>query len=159
LPAVDVGKAPKHVFHLSLDGYENKTSDTGEGSETKLRNFTLRYEGDGLLDLAELAKNVNIKSGATGSEPPPPIPMPDLPPAPKSESPKEEKKEETAPAPALPNIEPTKPPESLPQTAPNEEELLPMPTRTDESIRPRIQPVPQKGPLVPAGFQPWTPGH
>ena len=133
LPAIEVvGKPAKHVFHLSIDGYESKTSDSGEGSEMKFRNFTLRYEGDGLFDLTELAKNVNVK---TASETPPPIPMPELPPAPKIEESKRpdqpdkpDPADETKALPRLPKIEHSeKPPTLLPPSAPNEEELLPMP--------------------------------
>jgi hypothetical protein len=108
LPAIEIpGKPAKHVFHLSIDGFENKTSDSGEGSEMKFRNFTLRYEGEGLFDLVEFAKNVNVK---TETETPPPVP--DLP-APKIEEPKIEHSK--------------KPPTVLPPGAPNEEELLPVP--------------------------------
>jgi hypothetical protein len=135
LPSIEVvPKTARHMFHLSIDGFESKTSDSGEGSETKFRNFTLRYEGDGLLDLAELAKNVNVK---TGSEAPPSIPStPELPPAPKVEESKGPEPAESGPqekeAPGaplkLPKIEHTEtPPETLPPGAPNEEELLPMP--------------------------------
>jgi len=146
LPAIEVvPKVARHVFHLSIDGYENKTSDSGEGSETKFRNFTLRYEGDGLFDLAELAKNVNVK---TGNDAPPPIPSsPELPPAPKVEEPKKPKeKEESSAPPKLPKIEHSQtPPEELPPGAANEEELLPMPLRGHNRVD------------VPAGkdWSPW----
>jgi hypothetical protein len=130
LPAIDIAaKPPRHVFHVSVDGYESKTTDSGEGSETKFRNFTLRYEGEGLFDLAELARNVNVK---TGTEAPPPIPMVELPPAPKEEeSKKAEPAEKETPKPSAlpPKIEHSEtPPEALPPIAP-EEELLPMPMR------------------------------
>jgi hypothetical protein len=135
LPSIEVvGKPSKHVFHLSIDGYENKVSDSGEGSETKFRNFTLRYEGDGLFDLVEFAKNVNVKTGTTDA--PPPIPMSELPPAPKIDELKKPDKPERDPAekdetkalPRLPRIEHSeKPPLLLPPSAPNEEEVLPMP--------------------------------
>jgi hypothetical protein len=135
LPTLDLApKAPRHMFHLSIDGYENKTSDSGESSETRFRNFTLRYEGDGLLDLAELAKNVNVKTNS-GTDAPPPIPMPDLPAAPKDHEPEEKPvlpaEKEATKAPALPpKIEHSDtPPETLPPAAPDAEEVLPMPKR------------------------------
>ena len=135
LPAIEIApKTPRHMFHMSIDGFESRTSESGEGAETKIRNFTLRYEGDGLIDLAELAKNVNVK---TGNETPPAIPpMPELPPAPKSEESKkpesQEKEESRAPL-KLPKIEHTEtPPETLPPGVPNEEELLPMPMLVSE---------------------------
>lgn len=46
---------PKHLFHLILDGVE--TGDEG----FKMKNFTLRYEGEGIIDstIADLIKTLN----------------------------------------------------------------------------------------------------
>lgn len=43
---------PRHLFHIIVDGFE------GEGM--KLKNFTLRYEGEGIIDstIAELIKSM-----------------------------------------------------------------------------------------------------
>jgi hypothetical protein len=39
-------KQPKHLFHIIVDGVEFKSGD----QESKLKNFTLRYEGEGIID-------------------------------------------------------------------------------------------------------------
>src|SRR5262249_52653829 len=54
---------PKHLFHLIVDGLE---INSGE-QQTQLKNFTLRYEGEGIIDstVAKLIKSLNRSSAAS----------------------------------------------------------------------------------------------
>lgn len=54
---------PRHLFHIIIDGLES-----GE-KESKLKNFTLRYEGEGIIDsnVAKLIKSM-YRQGATAAE-------------------------------------------------------------------------------------------
>src|SRR5262249_34751838 len=59
---------PKHLFHIILEGLEVKQGE--DVPEMKLKNFTLRYEGEGIIDstVAKLIKALN-KQGAPPASP------------------------------------------------------------------------------------------
>jgi hypothetical protein len=46
--------SPRHLFHIILEGL-----DVGGGESVKLKNFTLRYEGEGIID----SNIVNLLTG------------------------------------------------------------------------------------------------
>jgi uncharacterized repeat protein (TIGR01451 family) len=48
-----------HVFELKVEGFE---SSVAAGSQTKIKNVSVRYEGAGLVDLAELMKYTQMST-------------------------------------------------------------------------------------------------
>ncbi len=65
--ASDSGAAtqpPRHLFHIILEGLEAK------GDRVNLKNFTIRYEGEGIIDsnLAWLIKSLNEQATDKGEE-------------------------------------------------------------------------------------------
>jgi hypothetical protein len=62
-------KTPRHLFHIILEGLEAGAGEDGEINGYKLKNFTLRYEGEGLIDsnIVELFKNGSIKAESCAS--------------------------------------------------------------------------------------------
>jgi hypothetical protein len=65
--ASDSGAAtqpPRHLFQIMLDGLEAK------GDRVNVKNFTIRYEGEGIIDsnLAWLIKSLNEQATDKGEE-------------------------------------------------------------------------------------------
>lgn len=57
---------PRHLFHIILEGL-----DVGSGESVKLKNFTLRYEGEGIIDsnIVDLLKHLNKAGTLNGISP------------------------------------------------------------------------------------------
>jgi hypothetical protein len=55
---------PMHLFHIIVEGLET------EGDKVTLKNFTFRYEGEGIIDskIAALIKSYNEQAGKQGEE-------------------------------------------------------------------------------------------
>ncbi len=54
---------PKHLFHIIVEGLEIK-------NQLKLKNFTIRYEGEGIIDatVAKLIRSLNKQKAASGED-------------------------------------------------------------------------------------------
>jgi hypothetical protein len=59
-----VSQQPMHLFHIIVEGLET------EGDKVKLKNFTFRYEGEGIIDskIASLIKSYNEQAASQGQE-------------------------------------------------------------------------------------------